>query len=475
MTAPTPKASRSGRAARVRMNARSSNPSATPTLGTGPARSVRPARAGGATGRPHVAIVVQNLPVPLDRRVWSESRALVAAGYDVTVVCPAGPGDPKARRLDGVEIRTYKPAPPARNVVGYLWEFAYCWLRTAILVANVHRRHRIDVLQACNPPDTYWLLALLLRPFGVRYVFDHHDLCPELYQSRPDTSGGPLLRPLLWLERRTYRTADHVIATNESYKSTACARHWVDPRRVTVVRSGPDPEAMRRGAPDPALRKGRAHLCAYLGVMGQQDGVDLVVRAADIIVNELGRRDCHFAMLGFGDCEQQVRQLAHDLGLDEWVTFTGRAELPTIQAYLSTATVGLAPDPKTPFNDLSTMNKTLEYLSFSLPVVTFDLRESRVSAGPAASYVDSTGDAPTDARRFAEAIVELLDDPERREQMGAIGRSRIEQTLGWPAQAPVYVDAFDRLVGIERQTPQEIPTTGGDLLVTTQSATTGGR
>lgn len=399
----------------------------------------------------HVLIVVQNLPVPLDRRVWMECQALVGAGYRVSVICPKGPEDSAYEELDGVRIHRYRPPPQADGLLGYAWEFGYCWLRTAALAWRIFRRDRFDVLQACNPPDTYFALARLLRPFGVRFVFDHHDLCPELYESR-DPARRPsraVMAVLRRLERATYRAADHVVTTNETYLERARARTGKPAEAFTVVRSSPDPAAMRRGEPVPDLRRGRANLCCYLGIMGHQDGVENVVRAAHVIVHELRRDDVHFALLGFGDTLERLRRLTAELQLEDRITFTGRVGPGEIGAYLSTAAVGLCPDPKTSFNDASTMNKVLEYMAHRLPVLSFDLAETQSTAGPAAQYVAWSGDAEADARAYAQAIVGLLDDPVRRHVMGRHGRIRIEDELGWPRQAARYVGAYDRLLGRE--------------------------
>lgn len=409
--------------------------------------------------RPHVLIIVQNLPVPLDRRVWMECQALVAAGYRVSVICPRGEQDASFEALEGVRIHRYTPPPPATGLLSYGWEFAHCWARTAVLACRIFRHDRFDVIQACNPPDTYFALARLFRPFGVRFVFDHHDLCPELYESRDPAQRAPrpVLSALRRLERATYRTADHVITTNETYLERARQRTGKPVADFTVVRSSPDPAIMRPKEPVTHLRRGRRHLCCYLGIMGHQDGVENVVQAARVIAHDMGRQDVHFALLGFGDTLERLRGLASDFALDDVVTFTGRVGLPEISSYLSTASVGLCPDPKTSFNDASTMNKVLEYMAYALPVVTFNLSETQVVAGPAAKYVPWRGDPEADARAFAEAIVDLLDDPDRALAMGRHGRARIESELSWPSQAARYVDAYDRLLG------RSSPTTPIDL------------
>ena len=395
-----------------------------------------------------VLIVVQNLPVPLDRRVWLECQALRAAGYGVSVICPMGPGDPPFEVLDGVRIHKYPPPPAAEGVRGYLYEFAYCWLRTARLAVREYRRAGFGVIQACNPPDTYFALAALFRPLGVRFVFDHHDLCPEIYTARFGTHGNLLLRTLKLLERATFRLADHVISTNESYRDIAISRGGRRPETVTVVRSGPDLRRLTRVAPVPELKAGKPFLCSYLGIMGPQDGVDAVLDAAHVIVHEMGRRDCHFAILGFGDCLEELQTQAHHDGLDNFVTFTGRVGDDEVREYLSTADVGLSPDPKNAFNDLSTMNKTVEYMAFGLPVVAFDLKETHVSAAGAATYVRDG-----DVAAYAKEIVSLLDDPERRAAMGRTGRKRVVEALAWEHQAPIYVAVYRELLGPIPQLP----------------------
>lgn len=391
-----------------------------------------------------VLIVVQNLPVPLDRRVWLECQALVAAGYRVSVISIRGPEDSAYQHLDGVDIYRYRPAPPARGTLGYLWEFAYSWLMTAWLSLRVARRHGFDIIQACNPPDTYWALAALYKPFGKRFVYDQHDLNPEVFLSRfgPNLglAGRLQYKALLWLERMTYRLADHVISTNASYRQVALARGIRRGEDVTVVRSGPDTSLMRPVAGVPELRKGKRYLAVYLGIMGPQDGVDVAIRALDVYVHELERDDLHVALLGFGDCLDELRQLASDFDLDDYVTFTGRADAAMITRYLSTADVGLSPDPLNPLNDVSTMNKTMEYMAFALPVVAFDLKETRVSASDAAVYIE-----PGDVAGYAKAIAELLDDADKRAEMAVAGRQRAAAVLDWEPQKRAYLGVYEAL------------------------------
>lgn len=392
---------------------------------------------------PRVLVIVQNLPVPFDRRVWLECGSLRAAGYDVTVVCPKGTGDPGRQVLDGVTLLKYRPYAPGGGFVQFALEYVWSFLATLALVLRARRGGRFAVLQACNPPDIFWPIALLLRAVdGTRFVFDHHDLCPELFESRFPGGGRLLHRGLLLLERATFRTADRVVSTNASYKDVAVRRGGKPAHEVTVVRTGPDPQRLRPGPPDPLQRRGRRHLVAYIGVMGPQDGVDLAVRAAHHVVEVLGRDDVSFTFMGAGDSYDDVVALRDALGLREYVELPGRVPDRTVTDVLSTADVGLSPDPKNPLNDLSTMNKTMEYMAFRLPVVAFDLKETAVSAADAALYVPDG-----DVAEYARAVVDLLDDADLRAEMGRRGRERVEQELGWPHQSRGYVGVYDALVG----------------------------
>ena len=398
----------------------------------------------GQGRRPRVLIIIQNLAVPFDRRVWLECQSLRDAGYDVTVVCPAGQDSVPHRVLDGIEIYTYRPYAPGGGAAGFAAEYAYSFMATARLVLKARRRSgAFDVMQACNPPDIFWPLARWLRPRDrTRFVFDHHDLCPELFDSRFPGGARLARRGLVALERATFRTADHVVSTNSSYAQVAVDRGGKARDDVTVVRTGPDPVKLRRRAAVPELRRGRRHLVAYLGVMGPQDGVDLAVRAAHHVVHVLGRTDVAFTFMGGGDCHPDLVALRDELGLRDHVELPGRVPDETVLDVLSTADLGLSPDPCNPLNDVSTMNKTLEYMAFGLPVVAFDLKETRVSAENAAVYVP---DGNIDG--YARAILELLDDPPRRRAMGEIGRARIEGAFGWPYQRTAYVQVYDQLVG----------------------------
>jgi glycosyltransferase involved in cell wall biosynthesis len=405
-------------------------------------RRRRGRRRNGAS--PCVLIIVQNLPVPFDRRVWLECQALRDDGYRVAVVCPKAPGDPRHEVVEGVDLFKYRPYGACRSKISFVAEYAYSFAMTLWLTLGAWRKVRFDLIQTCNPPDIFWPIGLAFRLLGgTHFVYDQHDLCPELYESRFPGHEGATYRGLRFLEWCTYHTADHVIATNNSYRAKAMDRGGKQDDQITVVRTGPDPDRLRRGDADPALRRGRPFLAAYLGVMGPQDGVDIVLRAAAVIVHQLGRDDVSFTLMGSGDSFPDLMALRSQLRLEDYVEFTGRAPDDLVFQVLSTADVGLSPDPWNPLNDVSTMNKTMEYMAFELPVVAFDLRETRVSAAGAAVYAE-----PNDVTKYARSILELLDDEPRRRAMGQLGRSRVEEQLAWRHQKDRYVGVYDSLLAV---------------------------
>ncbi len=396
--------------------------------------------------KPHVLVLVENLSVPFDRRVYQESRVLVEAGYQVTVICPRGTKqdrEPEAV-VDGIRVLRYPLRAATGGPVDYPREYLLALWHTLRLAWKVRRRGRIDVVHACNPPDLLFLVALTLRPFGARFVFDHHDLVPELFLSRFESGRNPLYWVSRVLERLTFALADGVISTNESYRDVAIRRGKVDPDRIAVVRSGPDLAKFVRRDPDPELHRGKTHLLAYLGVMGPQDGVDYALRALALLRER--RDDFHAIFMGGGDALEDMRRLATELGLDDVVEFPGRVPDEFVQRCLSTATLCLSPDPKNALNDVSTMNKVVEYMAMGRPMVSFDLKEARVSAADAAVYV-----ADDDVAAFAEATDRLLDDPERREAMGRSGRARVEDVLSWEESTRRLLAFYEQLLARTRR------------------------
>lgn len=396
-----------------------------------------------ARRRRHVLILVENLPVPFDRRVWQESRALVDAGFRVTVICPAGAGPNPVldETIDRVRILRYPLRSAAGGPVGYIREYGLALWHSLRLAVKVRREGPVDVVHACNPPDLLFLVALMLRPWGARFVFDHHDLVPELFQSRFPGSRTVLYRLTRFVERLTFAAADAVISTNESYRRVAIERGRIPAQRVTVVRSAPDLTRFVQRPIDDSLRRGKRYLLAYLGVMGPQDGVDYALRALELLRHEIGRDDFHCIFMGAGDSYDAMVTLSNQLGISDVVEFPGRVPDEYLQRCLSAADVCLSPDPKNPLNDVSTMNKVLEYMAMGRPIVSFDLVEARMSAGDAAVYVPAN-----DELAFAGAIDALLDDPVRRAQMGAVGQARIQGQLSWESSRRELVGFYQRLL-----------------------------
>ena len=353
-----------------------------------------------------ILIIVQNLPVPFDRRVWLECQTLRDAGYQVAVVCPKGPGDPGYAVLDGVELYKYRPYMSKGGVASFVLEYVYSFLATLWLALKAGRGRGFAAVQSCNPPDIFWPIGLLFRHlYGSRFVFDHHDLCPETYESRFPGGSRALHRALRFLERRTVRAADHVISTNGSYRGVVMERHRLQPDHVTVVRTGPDPTRLRPVAADRRLRRGRDHLVAYIGVMGPQDGVDIVLKVADLIINKQQRKDITFTLIGSGDCFNDLSNCETGSISSTFVEFTGRVPDDTVAAILSSADVGISPDPRNPLNDLSTMNKTMEYMAFQLPVVAFDLLRDQSLGGGGRCLR-----GPQPGRRSGSILTDLIDD-----------------------------------------------------------------
>lgn len=417
------------------------------------------------SGVQRVLILVENLSVPFDRRVWQESCALAEQGYQVIVICPMGAGQdalPEAV-IDGVRILRYPLRAATGGPAGYLREYGLALWHTLRLALRVRREGPVHVVQACNPPDLLFLVALPLKLRGALFVFDHHDLVPELFLSRFPGRRRWLYRMTLVLERITFALADAVISTNESYAKIAITRGRMAPGRVQVVRSAPDLDRFRLRDPDPALRRGKSYLAAYVGVMGPQDGVDCALRALAHLRHVIGRDDLYTVFMGTGDAFDEMVALTERLGLADCVEFTGRVTDEFLQRCLSTADICLSPDPCNPLNDLSTMNKVVEYMTMGRPIVSFELVEARVSAGEAAVYAPAN-----DESAFAALVDELLSDPGWRAKMGETGRTRMAENLSWAVSRRDLAGFYRRLLdptsstlpgGTERTLP--VPTQRG--------------
>lgn len=392
---------------------------------------------GPAPGR-RVLILVENLPSPFDRRVWQQATTLHAHGWQVSIICPTGKGYEAAYEcIEGVHIYRYTLPSEAEGALGYLLEYSAALWHTFRLARKVRRERGFDIVHACNPPDLLFLVGGWYKKWhGTKFIFDHHDINPELYEAKFGRRDL-LWKLMVWLERATFRTADVSIATNESYRRIAIERGGMDPARVFVVRSGPKLDRLKVVPPNPELKRGRRFLVGYVGVMGKQEGIDYLLKAARHIVHDLGRQDVHFGLVGGGTSLEDMKRLAAELGVADHVTFTGRVPDAELLDMLNTADVCVNPDVANDMNDKSTMNKIMEYMALGKPIVQFDLTEGRFSAQEASLYA-----AKNDAKDMARKIVELLDDPARRERMGAFARRRVENELEWRFEVPKLLAAY---------------------------------
>ena len=385
-----------------------------------------------------VLIIVENLPLPFDRRVWHECLTLTAAGAQVCVICPTGKGfEAPYEDIDGVHIYRHPLPVDAKGALGYVLEYGAALFHETRLAWTIRRKHGFDTLQGCNPPDLIFLIAWQFKWRGVRYIFDHHDINPELYEAKFG-KRGVFWRLMLWWERLNFGAATVSIATNNSYRDIAIRRGGMAPEDVFVVRSGPDLNRLTIMPENRAWHNGRQHMVGYLGVMGDQEGIDLLLEAAAEIVHT-HRRDVQFVLVGGGPALPDLQKQAQTLGLQDHVTFTGRAPDDVLFDVLSNADICVNPDRVNPMNDQSTMNKILEYMAFGKPIVQFDVREGRYSAQEASLYA-----APNDTADMAAKIMTLLDDPDLRAKMGTYGRNRVEMELSWDHQVDTLVAAYQK-------------------------------
>lgn len=395
------------------------------------------ASAGSSLRR--ILIIVENLPAPFDRRVWQEAMTLRDAGYVVSIICPVA-GEYKSRfeEIDGIAIYRHPLPVEARGAVGYIAEYSCALYWEFVLAWKVFRTRGFDVVHACNPPDLIFLVAFFFKLFfGTRFVFDHHDINPELYEAKFGRRDL-IYRLMLVLERWTFRFADVSIATNESYRRVAIERGGMPEDAVFVVRSGPKLDRMKILPPTESLKSGRRFLVGYVGVMGKQEGIDYLLRSVAHIVQQMHRLDIHFCLVGGGTALEEMKAYARELGIADYVTFTGRIPDGPMLEILNTADVCVNPDVANEMNDKSTMNKIMEYMALGKPIVQFDLTEGRFSAQQASLYAKRNDDVD-----MAERIVELLDDPERRRAMGEFGRERIQNELEWRFEAPKLLEAYE--------------------------------
>lgn len=391
-----------------------------------------------------VLIIVENLPVPFDSRVWKEACSLHKAGYDVTVLCPRGKGYTKGYEiLDGIRIYRHPMPKEGNSPLGYVYEYGSALLWEFLYTVWIYLRHGFHVIQGCNPPDDIVLIALLFKLLGVKYIFDHHDANPELYFSKYGKTGA-FYKAQVWLEKLTFRFSDVVMSTNSSYKELAVSRGGLAPEDVFVVRNGPDLNTFKAVPPNAELKYGKPYLIGYVGTMSIQEGLDILLEVAEYIKN-LGRRDIHFTCVGGGPSLESLRQMTKDKDLEDTVNFTGRVPDETLLDVLSTADVCVNPDKPCQMNDISTMIKIMEYMALGKPIVQFDLKEGRFSAGEASLYSDNNNQVPD----FAAKILWLLDHPEERKKMGEFGQTRVAEELAWDYSVQNLLSAYQRVFSKE--------------------------
>lgn len=387
-----------------------------------------------------ILIIVENLPVPFDTRVWQEASTLAANGYTVSVICPKGKGyNADYECIDGVHIYRHDLPTEGNGAIGYAREYFSALWNEYRLARKIYKKHGFHVIHGCNPPDDIYMVARMFRGKGVDYVFDHHDICPELYEAKFGKKSGLFYKSQLWLERNTYRHCTFAFVTNESYRRIAIERGGMSPDRVHVLRSGPRLERLVIRPPKPEIKRGKRYMVGYLGVIGQQEGIQYMLQAARHIRDNMGRDDIFWGIVGGGPHLDELRRLCTSMGLDDIVEFTGRVDDNKMLDYLNTADICVNSDEYNEMNDKSTMNKVLEYMALGKPIVQFDLTEGRYSAQDASLYA-----RPNDAVDMAEKIVALLDDPDRRAEMSRIGRDRIVNHLSWDHTSRTLLDAYDK-------------------------------
>jgi glycosyltransferase involved in cell wall biosynthesis len=385
--------------------------------------------------RPHILLIVENVPLARDHRLQKQAATLAAGGYRVSVICRA---DPENRLYAAARLHEYRAPADATSKVGFIREYGYSWLRAAFLSVRIFITDPFDAVQVSGTPDIYFAIGAPFKLLGRRLVLDQRDLSPELYQLRYGIHGGIVFRLLCWLERESYRVADHVITVNRTLEDVAYARGGLRRGKVSVVGNGPVMAQLRVTPARSELKKRRRYLCCWVGFMGPQDRVDLALQMVDHLVHVMGRRDCHFAFLGDGEARVACERLAADLGIEDWVTFTGWVGQEEVAAYLSSADLGVEPN----LEEIVSPVKGMEYMAYGLPFVSFDLLETRALAGNAAAYAvrGSVDD-------LAHLVDGLLDNRALRVEMGRAGRREVARRLAWERQEGTYLKVYERLIG----------------------------
>jgi glycosyltransferase involved in cell wall biosynthesis len=394
-----------------------------------------------STGK-RILMLLENAPYSWDGRVRREANTLAAAGYRVTVICRQGPGEGWYEQFGPIIAYQYPPPPAVDGLVGYLLEYVYTLVATMLLTCWIAARRGFDCIHAHNPPDLFVLVGGFWRLCGKRFVFDQHDLAPEMYLARFGRGANqPVHRALLFFERLSCRWADQVIVANDSCRRLIIRRTGIRPGKVTVVRNGPEACHLQMAAPLAGLRRDPRALIGYVGVMGHQDGVDYLLRALGQLVRTCQRSDWRCVLVGDGESVPALKQLAIDLGIAGQVQFTGWLDYRDVPRYIAAMDICVAPDPSNEYSDRSTIIKLMEYMAQAKPMVAFDLPEHRVTADDVALYA-----SPNDELDFARQIARLMDDPHLRERLGQLGRLRAANTLAWSRQEHALLGTYERIV-----------------------------
>jgi glycosyltransferase involved in cell wall biosynthesis len=394
----------------------------------------------------HVVLVVENIPVGADHRLRKQLDTLLAEGCRVTVISTRHPINAPFRGREGVTLREYAAPPELRGPLGHVVEYAWTGTAAVLLLLWIQSRRRVDVVQLCQPPDIYFPITWLLRRTGSRVVVDQRDLMPELLVARYPRAPARAMGILHALERRTQRAVDHTLTVNETLRRRLEEAGGVG--RVSVVWNGPVLARVDAERPRPEALVDGGPLVVWVGKMGVQDRVDLVIETADAVIHSRGRRDVRFLLIGDGECLPDLRDLARRRGLDSSVTFTGWLPEESVFAYLEAADLGI----DTSLQDEVTPVKALEYMSFGLAFAAFDLPETRQLAGEAALLTE-----PGDVEALADALVELIDDEQRRTALGRAGRRRVEDSLSWERQEAGYLSVVGPVSRSSDRTPPGPP------------------
>jgi glycosyltransferase involved in cell wall biosynthesis len=385
-----------------------------------------------------ILIIVENLPVPFDTRVWQEATTLVKEGYQVSVICPTGKGFMDLyEEKEGVHIYRHHLPEEGKGFIGYLKEYYVALREEKKLAKRIFNERGFDVIHGCNPPDNIFLVAKKYKRYGVQYIFDHHDICPELYVAKFGKKGL-LYWSQIFFERMTYKYAAMAFVTNESYKKIAIERNHMQPKDVFVLRSGPKTQRLKIIPANPEIKRGKQYMVGYVGVIGKQEGMDYLLDAVDYIVNTRKRMDIFFGICGGGPYLDTIKKRSLELGLSDYIEFTGRVSDEQLLEYLNTADICVNPDEYNEMNDRSTMNKVLEYMALAKPIVQFDLTEGRYSAKEASLYAK-----PNDAIDLGDKIIDLLDHEEQRKTMGEIGYRRIQNELSWEHTSKALIAGYE--------------------------------